>query len=276
MKLAFSKYHGLGNDFILMHESEAAKVENRTDLIVKACDRHCGIGADGMIFVKQDPLEMIYYNQDGSRAPMCGNGIRCFSAFCKDEGVTDQKQFDVQTLAGIKNVTITNDDPFTVSVYMGQGEFTPEKIGVDLEQVPWNYPLSVLNTTKHIYSFFMSTVHTVLFCEDAFKDIEQEGKAICMHPLFSEQTNVNFTQVIDRHTLKVQTYERGCGVTLACGTGVCAAALTAYKLGLTDSHMRVILKKGALTIDIDQNLGVTMSGPAALVCKGEYDYDLTA
>lgn len=273
MKIKVSKYHGCGNDFILTTQNEIEHVSNLEDLIIKSCDRHTGIGADGFIIAKLDPLEMIYYNSDGSRAPMCGNGIRCFAKFLYDQKIETRTVFDVDTMAGVKTVEVLSHDPFRVRVNMQKPDWDPAKIGVDSENVLWRYPLDINGQILDIYAFFMSTVHTVIFCKDAFADIEELGKAVCTHPVFKEQTNVNFVQVVDRSHIKVQTYERGSGLTLACGTGVCASALTCYLEGLTFSSMEVEMKKGSLHIEIDPFLTVYMSGPAALIIEGEYEYD---
>lgn len=271
MKIPVKKYHGLGNDFIMLDYETFKSMENPIRFIQEVCDRHTGIGADGLIAVKKDPYEMIYYNQDGSRAPMCGNGIRCFSRYCFDRGDTLENPFAVETLAGTKYIEIISEDPFLVRVNMGKARWEPEMIGTDKKI--WNYPLETENGIYNLYSFFLSTVHTVTFTEDAFRDIEKEGKAICHDPLFKEQTNVNFVEIVDDERIKVQTYERGCGVTLACGTGVCASVLAAYLEGLVKNEVEVQLKKGKLIIEIDEDQNVYMTGPAAKIIEGEYYYD---
>ncbi len=271
MRVPVCKYHGAGNDFIMLDYQIFASLADPLDFIVKVCDRHTGIGADGLIAVKTDPLEMVYYNQDGSRAPMCGNGIRCFARYCYDHGFDLPNPYPVQTLAGEKIITVLNTDPFQVQVDMGTPKWEPELIGTD-EKI-WGYPLEIDGQTYTIYSFFMSTVHTVLFCDDALGDIEEVGKKICHHPLFKEQTNVNFVEVQDAGHLKVQTYERGCGVTLACGTGVCASAYAAHALGQANAHTAVQLKKANLEIEIGADDHVFMTGPAQKIIEGEYEYD---
>ncbi len=271
MRIPVCKYHGAGNDFIMLDYERFAALDDPIDFIVKVCDRHTGIGADGLIAVKKDPLEMVYYNQDGSRAPMCGNGIRCFARYCYDHGFDLPDPFPVQTLAGEKVISILNPDPFQVRVDMDTPLWDPALIGTD--QKIWAYPLEIDGKTYTLYSFFMSTVHTVIFCDDALGDIEEVGRKICHHPLFKEQTNVNFVTVVDDTHLQVQTYERGCGVTLACGTGVCASAYTAHALNKTKEKMSVELKKAGLEIEIAENDHVFMTGPARKIIEGEYEYD---
>ena len=276
MKLSVTKYHGCGNDFIITGYKEATeKCRDIPGLVRAVCDRHTGIGADGMILVKEDPLEMVYYNQDGSRAPMCGNGIRCFAAYCYDEGVCRETEYPVVTLAGEMLVKRLAEDPFLVQIEMGEPDYAPEKIGVDPETVNgtvWGYPLRLASGREvKLYSFFLGTVHTVIFVDDAFgAENEALGREICHHPLFSEQTNVNFVHVADDSHINLQTYERGCGMTLACGTGASASALCTYKLGLTGPSVEVRLPKGSLHIDVHDGEKVRLSGPATRIMSGEY------
>lgn len=262
MLIKFSKYHGLGNDFILTRYMEGINIP---EFVQACCDRHTGIGADGMIFVKDNPLEMIYYNQDGSRAPMCGNGIRCFASYCFDEGICTDEILPIQTLAGQKVVKRISTSPFEVCVDMEKPIFSNEKIDVDYGENVWKRNVCGVDT----YSLFMATTHTVVFVDDAFdkKNIEL-GKMICHDPLFKKQTNVNFVQVIDSGHIVVMTYERGCGITLACGTGACASVVVAHRLHLVNEICDVKLKIGHLKIEIEDH--VYMTGPAKKICEGEY------
>ncbi|MDO4264877.1 MAG: diaminopimelate epimerase [Eubacteriales bacterium] len=278
MKLSVTKYHGCGNDFIITGYKEA--VEKYADiprLVREICDRHTGIGADGMILVKEDPLEMVYYNQDGSRAPMCGNGIRCFAAYCYDEFVCREVNYPVATLAGEMLVKRISEDPFLVQIEMGEPDYAPEKIGVDPAllkgELLWGHSLK-LSSGKEVKlcSFFLGTIHTIVFADDAFgAENEAIGREICHHPLFSEQTNVNFVHVADDAHINLQTYERGCGMTLACGTGASASALCTYKLGLTGPSVEVRLPKGSLHIDVHDGEKVRLTGPAVRIMSGVYE-----
>lgn len=270
--MKITKYHGCGNDFII---TDASLIEEKdvVDFVRQVCDRHTGIGADGCILVKQDPLEMIFYNGDGSRAPMCGNGIRCFAKYCYDEGIQQEEDYDVITLAGIKHVSRISVDPFLVRIGMGSWEDDPQKIHVDAQEPIKQYPLPVGDSVVSVSSCFMSTIHTVVFVEDAFgKDYTELGKQICEHPFYHEQTNVNFVEVVDAHTLKMVTYERGVGMTLACGTGACAAVRFAIEEKGCDKSCKVLLKRGELHIDINEQHEVSMFGPACRILKGEYAY----
>ena len=235
MRIKFSKYHGLGNDFILTRYIEGIDIPT---LVQACCSRHTGIGADGMIFVKEDPLEMVYYNQNGSRAPMCGNGIRCFAAYCFDEGINTDEVVPVQTLAGEKIVHLISTSPFEVCVDMEQPLYDNHLIDVDEHENVWKREVCGVDT----YSLFMATTHTVVF--------------------------VDFIQVIDDTHITVMTYERGCGITLACGTGACASVVVANKLGFVQSECEVQLKLGSLKIEVKDH--VYMTGPAKKICEGEF------
>lgn len=275
MQIPVSKYHGCGNDFIMLPYTEVQDWPQKKleDFIVRVCDRHTGIGADGAIFVKENPLEMVYYNQNGSRADMCGNGIRCFAKFCYDNHLENSGMYTVETLAGPHTIAELSKDPFMVQVCMGKPIFDNGKIAVSLDTPIWNYPLDINGTIWNVYSFYMGTIHTVVFVSDAFDPaLEEVGKAICHHPLFEKQTNVNFVEVLDENNLKAATYERGCGMTLACGTGMCASAVTAFKEGKTSPHVGVQMKKGTLHIDLDKDGTVFLTGPAERIMKGTYDY----
>lgn len=270
-KVPVSKYHGCGNDFILT-QYDLVKDFDIPYFVQSVCDRHSGIGADGAVFVKEDPLEFVYYNQDGSRAPMCGNGIRCFAGYCFDEDLHTERELHVQTLAGEKVIHRQSESPFLVRVDMGFADYDPAKVGT--EEAYWNTIVSIDGQDVELSTFFMSTVHTVVFVEKA--DTPEHrilGEKICHDEKFAEHTNVNFVEVMDPENIKVLTYERGCGITLACGTGVCASVLAGYKNGKCSNHVDVHLTKGIIHIDIDENERVFMTGQAQRVLKGEYDYD---
>lgn len=271
MKIAFSKYHGCGNDFIIVNEAQFP-ISILSDLIPKICDRHTGVGADGFILVKTDPLEMIYYNQDGSRAPMCGNGIRCFSKYCMDQGIVHRNSFPVKTLAGIKVVRKREDSLFEVD--MGKPDREDLSLVHTRDKI-WGLSYQTNeNQVFRLYTLFHSTVHTVVFVENLdCIDMQRIGKQICEDRLFAQQTNVNFVQIVDRKHIRMQTYERGCGMTLACGTGACAAVSCAFDLGQCENTVTVSLPKGELQIQIDGQDHVKMIGPAKCIAKGEYIYE---
>ncbi|MDR2448886.1 MAG: diaminopimelate epimerase [Prevotellaceae bacterium] len=273
MELFFAKYHGLGNDFILVEEEEVQTFDVGK-LAVTLCDRHTGIGADGLIVLrKQHRLEMLFYNSDGSTAPMCGNGIRCLAHYLYTSGLTLNK-YALQTGAGEMIVEIVSEEPFLVKINMGKPDFNTANIPVNANQTEFiNQTLIIGNETITLSSVFMGAVHTVVFVDDLEKvNIEKTGEAICHYSLFPNRTNVNFTQVIDRETLRVRTYERGVGPTLACGSGCCAAAVISEKLGHTGKNVKVELALGALQVEVGEN--VYMTGPAVRVYDGNLSLEL--
>lgn len=272
--IRFSKYHGCGNDFIILTEEEA---EGRaySELAREICHRQLGIGADGMIIVKQDPLEMIFFNSDGSRAPMCGNGIRCFAKFCYDEGICTEDSYSVRTLSGGMGIRVIGLHPFLVEINMGRPDFDPKRCGIKTAQSSFlKQKLKLKDGELEVSSCFMGTIHTVVWMnrlEDT--DLEHLGKEISNHPVFTEKTNVNFVQIIGRNTLRLATYERGAGMTLACGTGACASTVIGAAEGLCDRDVHILLPYGQLRIVQAADDSVMMTGPAVRTVRGCYEED---
>lgn len=275
--LLFSKYHGCGNSFVIIRESELLKkaAEKEYPVFARAvCDICTGVGADGLIVVRQEPaLEMMFYNCDGSRAPMCGNGIRCFAHFCRHEGICMENSYTVRTLAGDMIVDVTCEEPFRARINMGKPLFSKEAIKVESGTDDCFERTITLNdgSQYRIYSHFMGTIHTMVFAEDLDDEaIPDIGEKICNHPTFKEKTNVNFVKVIDEKTLEVRTYERGVGMTLACGTGACASVVTANMRGLCSNKVDVRLKLGSLNIQLGDDGNVYMEGPSVRIMDGEF------
>lgn len=268
--MKIEKMHGCGNDFCVLDYAEGIDYSR---LAVKLCSRKTGIGSDGMIIVKQNPLEMLFYNADGSRAPMCGNGIRCFAKYCLEHQYIKRNKFDVLTGAGKMTIEITTEQPFLCRVDMGSPVMNNAMIYVSDELDSFGRVLQVKDIRITIYSFFMGTVHTVVFVPDMESELLNYAEAICRHPLFTRQTNVNFVQVIDDKTIRVKTFERGVGWTLACGTGCCASVVAASRLGLTGTEVRVELELGYLEIEIKKK-NVYMTGPAVKVFECELEEEM--
>ena len=266
-----TKYHGLGNDFIITTLSEA-KQYNLSELAKSVCDRHTGIGADGLIVVKEKNLEMIYYNSDGSRAKMCGNGIRCFSKFVYDEGINRNLEFTVKTLAGHMVIHITSLTPFRCNVTMGQPDYRVSNIPVTSEQETFvNQQIKVLDKTFEVTSLLLGATHTVIKVNDLDTfNIKKYGKAMTELPIFPESTNANFYERINQTTIKMQTFERGAGLTLACGTGASAVAASLMDQDQITDTIKVILPLGTLYISQNDKGEIVMDGPAEKVMEGEY------
>lgn len=269
MKLA--KYHGCGNDFLLSEES-AYSLEQKKHIVRHCCNRHIGIGADGFIFVHSHPLTMEFYNCDGSEAAMCGNGIRCFVRYALEHGLVSEDVFGIYTKAGKESVTILSKAPFQVSVNLGHVSFDPSLIGIKDRRKVWAMPISIHAHSYQIDTFFIGTIHTVLMVEDAFSPQWTDiGKAICEHPFFSQGTNVDFVEVVNAQHLRMSTYERGVGMSMACGTGCCAAVYAAWKHGAIQPEATVEQQLDCLRIRIDEQEQIHMIGGAEHILEGVID-----
>lgn len=270
--IPFSKYHGCGNDFVILTE-ETAGERPYEELAKQLCHRQLGIGADGLIIVRRDPMEMLFFNSDGSQAPMCGNGIRCFAKFCYDEDICTKEHYPVKTLAGDMGVRIVSLDPFLVEINMGMPDFNPKSCGIVTDQTSFlKQTLQLKDRQIQVSSCFMGTIHTVLWLDrlEDF-DLEMLGREISNHPVFSEKTNVNFVQVLDKNTLKLITYERGAGMTFACGTGACASVVIGAHEGRCDRNADVLLPYGQLHIEEKEDDTVMMTGPAVRTMQGNFE-----
>ena len=272
--MKFWKLHGIGNDFIAIdgrldeiHPSEYSK------LAKKVCHRRFSVGADGLLIVKNSDkadVEMMYYNSDGSRGEMCGNGLRCFAKFIYDNNINKNKEISVETLDGIKNVElhIKEDEIEKVKVNMGKGSFETSKIPVNTKHKEFiNETIKVLDKEFVVSSMLMGVPHTVVFLdkEDDI-DIQKYGSAIENHKVFPNNTNVNFVKIIDTENIIVNTWERGCGYTLGCGTGMTASAVICNKLNKTGKSVNVISEGGNVKIDIEDS--IYMTGNAVKICEG--------
>lgn len=290
--IQFSKYHGCGNDFIIVAYEKTRGIAY-SELAKAICHRHLGMGADGLIIVKTHPLEMIFYNSDGSRAPMCGNGIRCFAKYCYDEGICRETAYKAETLAGPMYIRRISEEPFMVEINMGKPEFGLEKLGIigpigavgatgptgapdagDSAVKQQNFlkkQLLLQQGSIEVSSCFMGTIHTVVWLEDlAAWDIEALGKEISNHPIFTEKTNVNMVQVLEGNRLLLRTYERGAGMTYACGTGACASVVIGNLEGQCGKEVEVVLPYGRLFIEQTARSEVFMTGPAEKIGQGSF------
>jgi diaminopimelate epimerase len=280
MSISVAKYQGAGNDFVLAREVDVLGAGlDAAAFAAAVCDRHMGIGADGAILAGGEaaggtgPVWMRYHNADGSVAPMCGNGIRCLAAYLFDEGMSTDPSLPVETLAGTKVVERISDDPFRVRVDMGRPDWSPAALGITGLDEPIVDAMLDLGAGREatVTSLFMATDHTVIVSDDAFDDANMGlGREVCASPFFPRQTNVNFVQPVTRKRLLVRTFERGVGPTLACGTGVCAAAVVAHRKGLADASVDVTVPGGELHIDIDGSGEVYMTGGATRIMRGEW------
>ncbi|KQC15932.1 MAG: diaminopimelate epimerase [Methanosaeta sp. SDB] len=266
--MKFVKMHGLGNDFILPEDpSEEWKLS--PEMIRRICDRHFGIGADGVITVSFSPsadLKMRIFNSDGSEAEMCGNGIRCFALYARDRGLFSGPEMSVETLAGIIRPRIEGDQ---VVVDMGEPQFAAEKIPVNLPGEVIDHPVVFAGREFAITCVSMGNPHCVVFwASEEEPPVADLGPVIERDPLFPEKTNVEFIRVLNDRELDFQVWERGAGMTLACGTGACAALAAAARTGRTGRKGLVHLPGGDLEIEWRENNHIFMTGPAVEVFRG--------
>ena len=277
--LKFEKYHGLGNDFIIFNYDELIKnnvEENKfQELAIKVCNRHTGIGADGMMILvdKKDRAQMIFINADGSIGEMCGNGIRCFSNYIYNNNILEGTTYKVETLAGLLTLDIfPSDDNFTVKVNMGVPYLDTVSIPMSINSNNFlNEKITIDKDEYRISAILMGVPHAVIFVDDLKNiDLVGIGSKLEKHNLFPKGINVNFVQILEENEIIVDTWERGAGHTLACGTGSCASVVVGNLLGKLESKVKVHLALGELDIEVKDD--IFMTGPAKLVAKGEYEY----
>lgn len=266
MEIAFTKMHGAGNDFVMI-ENLDGRIELTREQVAALCDRRFGIGADGLILLNPPPGEgldatMLYYNADGGRVEMCGNGARCFTSFALSNGVGGEGKLAFMTDAGPMTAT-ADGDQYTIRMTPVKGVRRGQRL--------------VTSHGAYDYDFLNTGVeHVVIFLDDVARvDIRPEGSAIRYHETFAPRgTNANFAQILPDGVIKVRTYERGVeDETLACGTGVAAVAVAAALNGIARAPVRVLVAGGdILTIGFELAGGevrdVTLTGPAKMVYTG--------
>ncbi len=282
--MKFTKMHGLGNDYIYI-DCFTEKIADPAAFARKMSDRHFGIGGDGVILICPSDVadvRMDMYNADGSRGEMCGNGIRCVGKYAYDSGITDKTEITVETLAGIKQLSmeVVDGKVKTVTVNMGAPEFAPEKIPVD---VPKDFaltdgkviglPLDAGEIIRKGTCVSMGNPHVVFFEEDIdHLPLEVAGPIYESHPAFPQRVNAEFAEVLNSSHIKMRVYERGSGETLACGTGACAVLVASHLNGLAAPEADIQLLGGTLHIRWDKEANtVYMTGPAETVFSGEVE-----
>ncbi|MBE9167549.1 diaminopimelate epimerase [Pleurocapsales cyanobacterium LEGE 06147] len=279
MVIEFSKYHGLGNDFILIDNRHSPEPALAPETAVKMCDRHFGIGADGVIFALpgRDGTDytMKIYNSDGSEPEMCGNGIRCLAKFIADLEGTERvnKSYKIHTLAGVITPKLESDGQVTVD--MGAPQLTASEIPTNLgspEAKVIAQPLQVTGKSWSVTCVSMGNPHCIIFVEDVDAILLTKiGPQFEHHPAFPQRTNTEFIQVIKPNYLKMRVWERGAGITLACGTGACASVVAGVLNDKCDRLCTVELPGGCLQIEWSELDGrVYMTGPAEKVFTGSY------
>jgi diaminopimelate epimerase len=270
----FYKMQGAGNDFVFIEDFNY-EIKDECKLAQKLCDRHFGIGADGLVIVRKSDIanaKMVIINADGSRANMCGNAIRCFGKYVYEHKIADGTRFSVETGDGIKEIEIILEDDKIkyVRVYMGKPSYNGNDIPLKNINSLIEHEINVENNKYVITTVLLGVPHTVIFEKEREYNVIGEGSKLEKLDLFPEGSNINFVKVVDDTHIRVNTWERGAGATLACGTGCSASVVVAKRLGLVDIEKEIFVKApgGELVIEV---LGddVYMKGPAEVVFEGK-------
>lgn len=277
MSFYFSKWNGLGNDFVIVNCLEE-KIDNYAKLASEVCDRNFGIGADGLVLLmtsdKAD-YRMRIFNSDGSEAEMCGNATRCVAKYFYENDMLKGDKFTLETGAGIiRPEIIFKDGKYdSVKVDMGEpileGDLIPVT-GFGMSKVIAQ-PIEAQGKTYYFTAVSMGNPHCVIFVDDINDiDLEKIGPVLEVHPRFPKKINVEFVEVKDSSHLRMRVWERGAGITLACGTGSCATLTAAVLNGKSDRKAAIELDGGTLVIEWGADNHIYMSGPATEVFRGQY------
>ncbi|WP_409174926.1 diaminopimelate epimerase [Brevibacillus fortis] len=279
--MKFTKLHGLGNDYVYVNcfEEDLSGVD-LPELARRVSDRNFGIGGDGLILIMQSEradFRMRVFNNDGSEAKNCGNGLRCLSKYVYDHGLTQQTTFTVETLGGTVTPVVSlgaDGKVDQITIDMGEPRFERAAIpmtGIPEEQVREEV-IEVDGTAFTMTAVSMGNPHAILFVDEVKEeDVRHYGPMIEYHEWFPERTNVEFIQILNQEEILLRVWERGSGVTLACGTGACAAAVAAHLSGKAGRKVTVHLAGGDLFIEWKEaDNRVYMTGPATEVFSGKY------
>lgn len=281
MQLKFEKWNGLGNDFVIVNGAEEV-IEDYAKAAAEVCDRHFGIGADGLVILlpcDQDGIdfEMRIFNSDGSEAEMCGNATRCIAKYIASNQLSDKKELRILTKAGVIIPALVDmaDGSVGVRVNMGKPRLTPPEIPVisETEEMIVAQPITAGEDTFYMTTVSMGNPHCVIFVDDITKiALAEVGPKLETHERFPRKINVEFAEVLDRKHIRMRVWERGAGITLACGTGSCATIVAAVLNDKTERQAEIILDGGTLHLDwAEEDGNVYMTGPATKVFTGIYE-----
>jgi len=264
---SFCKMQGTGNDFVVVDCIENEFQYSLPILAEYLCNRHYGVGADGVIFIYKSEnadFKMRIFNSDGSEAEMCGNGVRCFAKYVFEKEMIEKAEFSIETLAGIKKVKLEleNNKVVSVEVNMGNPEIDNIKYIIEIEDKQYQ-----------VHPINMGNPHAVCFVKNVDEfDVEKVGSIIEDYKYFPNKTNVEFVEIIDKENIKIRVWERGVGETKSCGTGACASAMIAIKEKFIDNKVNVKLKGGKLEINYNKSdETIFLKGPAEKVFEGQIE-----
>lgn len=272
----FTKMQGCGNDYVYIN-NDIEKITNKSEFTKRISNRNFGIGSDGCIFIESTEdadTSFEIYNYDGSEAQMCGNGIRCVAKYVYEKGLVVKNKMKIKTKSGIKKVELNVEDGIVknVKVNMGIPVFSTCNIGVNYpKDVVINERFNIIDKEMYLTILSVGNIHTVIFVDDVENiDIEKYGKAIEMLEIFTDRTNVEFVQIVNKENIKIRVWERGVGETLACGTGATASVIAGYLNGVVENICNVYLKGGKLEIMYNDITNVAyMVGKAEFVYEGK-------
>lgn len=268
MEIRFTKMHGAGNDFVFLDCLETP-IDNLSTLAKRLCNRRFGIGADQLLTIRPSKIadfKMEIYNADGSQVEMCGNGIRCFAKYVRDHGLTEKKELEIETLAGIIRPRLVGA---LVEVDMGEPILDGRAIPVDADGQVINRPLTVNGSTYQVTCVSMGNPHCVLYLDDIESlALEKIGPRFEHHPFFPRRVNTEFIKILTPQEVTMRVWERGAGETWACGTGASAVGVAGVMTGRTERKITIHLKGGDLLIEWRDNNHVYMTGPAVEVFHG--------
>ncbi|MCL2866565.1 MAG: diaminopimelate epimerase [Clostridia bacterium] len=281
--MKFTKMHGIGNDYVLVNRIQEPILDPRA-LSVRMCQRHTGIGADGLVLLESSSaadFTMRIFNADGSESESCGNALRCIAGYIRSKKLTGKTEFSLETGSGIRGISILSgdDEAYRIRVDMGEPVLTPDKIPVKLpgDRV-LGYTLRMDGRLYTISAVGMGNPHCIVFTDDPdWIDVQTIGLLIENHALFPNKTNVEFMKVVDRGHIRLRVWERGVGETMACGTGACAAMVAAFLSGRVDTTVVAHLRGGSLLVEWNlQNNHVCQTGAAEHVFNGDWPDDTIA
>ena len=277
--MRFTKMHGIGNDYVYVNAFEE-KVDDPSALAVAISDRHFGVGGDGLVLICPSDVadfRMRMFNADGSEGDMCGNASRCVAKYVYDRGLTQKTTVTLETPAGIKVLMMTVKDGRveSVRVDMGEPKLACEEVPCTLGTgVVKSAPITALDRMFRITPVCTGNPHGVIVLEEPVEefDLAKYGPVLEKHPAFPKKANIEFINVLSVDRIRMRVWERGSGITLACGTGSCAALVAAHENGLCGRRATIVLDGGELVDEWDEETGhVFMTGPATFVFDGIYD-----
>lgn len=270
--------HGLGNDYVVINCLDLP-LDAPSDVARAMCKRRTSVGADGLVMICPSSIadaKMRMFNPDGSEAGMCGNAIRCVGKYLYDNGITNKTELGIETQSGVKKLSLAlvEEKVSSVTVDMGRALTDPCAIPLLADEPMINTALLVDGVYISLTCLSMGNPHAVAFVNDVDSiDLPRVGPAIENHRMFPERVNAEFVKIIDRTTLAMRVWERGCGETLACGTGACASAAAAVICGFcrSETDIKVILPGGELTVFVMPDMSIRMSGGCVKVFDGVFD-----